>query len=124
MRDAVRRDPAATDVTDVAAREVRVLCPRGHFIANVLVIAVDERGILLRPRGRDKQWFDHDVFNDPNHGFRFDINPAKADPPRLKVRMHCQRPQCGYNGSFDYDTLSVELADAVSAGRPEHRLTN
>jgi hypothetical protein len=122
LRDALDADPAVAGmgVESVAAGEIRLLCPKGHFIANVAVIVLDDRGILLRPRGKDKQHFG-DVFNDPNHGFRVDDSTTSG---RLRVRARCQRGKCSYHGAFDYEALSRELCEAVSAGHLEHRLTN
>jgi hypothetical protein len=111
---------AAMGIKKVTAGEIRLLCPRGHFIANIAVIVLDDRGILLRPRGVDKQHFG-DVYSDPNHGFRHDDSTASG---RLRVRLHCKREKCSYTGAFDYEALGRDLRAAAIAGHAEHRLTN
>ena len=119
-REAIENDPVAAAAADdaVALGEVRVLCPRGHFIANVAVIRLNGTLTLLRPRGKDREHFG-DVFDDPNHGFRFDDRAR-----RLRVRLQCQREKCPYDGSFDYQALGSELQDAAAAGHREHRMTS
>ncbi|WP_319454246.1 MULTISPECIES: hypothetical protein [unclassified Mycobacterium] len=111
----------AMGVEEVRVGEVRVLCPRGHFIANVAVIVLNDRGIVLRPRGTDKDYFG-DVYADPNHGFRFEESTAAG---RLRVRLRCKREKCSYAGAFDFEALGRDLrVAAASAGHAEYRLTN
>lgn len=119
-RAAIEADPLAAALADdtVGLGEVRLLCPRGHFIANVAVIQMNDTLTLLRPRGKGREHFG-DVFNDPNHGFRFDERAQ-----RLRVRLQCIREKCAYDGSFDYQSLGTELLVAATAGHAEHRLTN
>jgi hypothetical protein len=142
LRDALAADPAiaAMGIEKVRAAELRLLCPKGgHFIANVAVIVLDDHMILLRPRGKDKQHFG-DTFNDPNHGFRFDMrvdgwrplpdgsggyrDRAGVGDLKQDVRMHCMNRKCGYNGSFDYNLLSADLVREAMAGHADYRLTN
>lgn len=123
LRSAIESDPAvaAMNLTPVASGEVRLLCPRGHFIANLAVIDFGGARVLLRPRGKDQQHFG-DTFNDPNHGFRFD--GQVTDKLRNRVRLKCIREKCSYDGSFDYETLGLEMRKVVTAGHAEYRLTN
>jgi hypothetical protein len=65
IRDRIRHDP----------QELRLLCPRGHFIAHLaLYVPVAEvqdpstAPIRMHPRGPDKSYFGN--LDDGNHGFR------------------------------------------------------
>jgi hypothetical protein len=132
FQEALEADPGivALGIEAAEAAEIRLLCPRGHFIAYVAVIVFDgeDRRVLLRPRGRDRQHFG-DTYSDPNHGFRFD-DEFFSKNPKLRVRLHCLRPKCDsrrgtpYDGSFDFLALGKELRKAVLAGHAEYRVTN
>lgn len=121
LREALEADPAAPalGIENASATEIRVLCPRGHFIANVAVINLGDRRLLLRPRGKDQQHFG-DTFADPNHGFRFAENAGN----KLRVRLQCLRDKCSYDGSFEHAGLAADLARQVANGHAEYRLTS
>jgi hypothetical protein len=76
-------------------RNVRVLCPSGHFITEVEV-----------------------------HGDHVDDNPNRFTSPtmRLKLRMVCRHKQCGYTGSFSLHGFARDMERVNRAG--EYRLTN
>ncbi len=78
---------------------IRVLCPRGHFIADVDVVA----GNVI-PRGL-------------RHGLSWDYAP---DHNITRVRARC--PRCKYDGSIDYAVLCAEVAQAAAARHAQHRL--
>ena len=79
---------------------IRVLCPKGHFIANV---DINENGHAI-PRGI-------------RHGLTWGY---AADLDLSCIRAHCRR--CGYDGSVDYGVLCREVAHAVASGDAEYRL--
>jgi hypothetical protein len=126
---------------DVRFSWIRLLCPRGHFIANIKVVDIagekrSENYRILRPRGKDGEYASGGD-SDSNHGFRFDDHQLSNDSgdsesawvkhPRLIVRLRCvrgMRGKCSYDGSFGYPELTEELYSAVVAGRSEYRLTN
>jgi hypothetical protein len=141
--EAVQNDPFTMGARVVTADTVRILCPRGHFIVSVVVTTMDSMpGVLIRPRRRDKQYFGGSI-EDENHGFRFDMsggewraNPDGSGgyressydgPVSLRVRMHCMKAKCGYDGSFAYTRLAADLelvARRACSGHAEYRLTN
>lgn len=66
IRDRIRENP----------QEIRVLCPRGHFIAHIALVVHEVKDpatemIWMHPRGPDKQY----VFNigEGAHGFRLEL---------------------------------------------------
>jgi hypothetical protein len=128
VRELIRRDfaqpgPAVPEPGDFASATVRVLCPRGHFVADVTVLAVDTwPGITILPHIEHEHAADHSA-----HGLAYEIPQNwRGDIEQLstRVRVSCNQPRCNYRGSKKEDMLKVELADAVSAGHCEHRLTS
>ena len=121
VRDALQGKPPS---------EIRVLCPRGHFIANVQVtvphqdiLGGDNPAIFIAPRAPEGLSFGHgqtlgDVFDEQDPQFRMYIGKG------WRVAMQCKRAKCGWRGSFDYDGLSFDLAREVIAGHAKYRLTN
>jgi hypothetical protein len=106
----------------IASADVRVLCPKGHFIANVTVLATDTwPGITLLPpieRTADT----------PTHGLSVEElrNWTSGQLDELwdsRIGLRCRKTGCQYQGSFHRDTLAIELTRAALAKRPEHRLT-
>lgn len=127
VAEAIRSDEAVSALTPGAetfsASEIRILCPHGHFIVNAAVIVIDKwPGILLRARGSGKRYFGPNVFEDQTHGFRFDSRMI-GNNAVLRVRMDCKRTKCSYKGSFNYEALAIDLAEAVVARHAEYRLT-
>lgn len=114
IRDLLRSSP----------QEIRVLCPRGHFIAHIgLYVFQSESGpsatdpIRMHPRGPDKQYVGD--LSQGHHGFRMDLNhPTQS----YNVRLECTNRKCRYNGSFEFHTLGVDLAVRALNGHAEYRL--
>jgi hypothetical protein len=88
---------------------LRLLCPRGHFIASVDI--TPDGGIIphwTKPRRNDR--------------VEYGLLWGYAQKQDLScIRARCRR--CGYDGSVDYAVLCAELAATASAGEVEHRLT-
>ena len=109
-----------------ASQEIRVLCPKGHFIAHIgLYVPGAEYGInpetapvRMHPRGPQKQYVGD--FSEGSHGLRMDLGGA---PYSYNVRLRCMNSRCRYSGSFNFITLALELAEQALAGRAEYRLT-
>lgn len=103
-------------------QEIRVLCPRGHFIAHTAVYVQHELGgnppIYVRPRGEGKE-FTGDL-SSGHHGFRMAFHAPSGSP---NVRLECQHKKCSYSGQFNFSKLAVELAAYALSGNHEHRLT-
>lgn len=117
IRDRIRQAP----------QEIRVLCPRGHFIAHVTLVVpgamyadASAAPIWMQPRGLHKQHI-----SDPpgagRHGFRAARNPRSWQS--LNVRLKCTNSRCRYSGSFAMIPLAVDLATAALAGHAEYRMT-
>ena len=79
---------------------MRLLCPKGHFIADM---DINENGHII-PRGL-------------RHGLSWGYAP-KLD--LSCIRAQCRR--CGYDGSVDYGMLCADVAQAVVSGDAEYRL--
>lgn len=125
MRGAKVRPPTAAElalaervVADLGGGhvEIRVLCPRGHYVAHVGIAAAKELGgpapLLMRARGPGKTFdtgFSHD-------GMAYDGIHSQ------NVTMTCRRRSCGYHGQFNSAKLALELAAFALAGNIEHRL--
>ena len=100
-----------------------MLCPRGHFIADVWLEVPDEQDeIAMWPRGPHKRH----AFNQSRGLVRvLDVTahgPTCArqhDAPRWK----CPNTRCGYAANVGYEALALELAAAALAGQSEYRLT-
>jgi hypothetical protein len=117
IRDRIRETP----------QQIRVVCPHGHFIADVWLEVPDgDADVALWPRGPQKQsTFDrHAGF----YGFWMSLaaqrirrkeHPVQA----VSVRLKCTNSRCRYTGKFGYTSLAVELAAAALAGQSEYRLT-
>jgi hypothetical protein len=116
IRDLIRETP----------QEIRVLCPRGHFIAHIGLYVFDDgyedpstAPIRMHPRGPEKQYVGN--LHESNHGFRMALHhPTQS----YNVRLDCTNSRCRYTGSFDFITLAVELAGEALAGHAEYRLTS
>jgi hypothetical protein len=109
-------------------RQIRVLCPRGHFIANVLLGADDEL-THMRPQPSNRAptlTFDEfaarlagDFSADDRRAYHGWVDVYDAGGHR--VRTQCRK--CGYSRRLDARRLAVELAVYALAGHSEHRLT-
>jgi hypothetical protein len=110
IRDRIRLEP----------REIRVLCPRGHFIVHLALHANGPGdGVLMHPRGGPDKSYVGNV-HEGNHGFRMDIDSV---PRTFRVKLHCTRTKCKYLGAFNFDVLAVLLAKVALDGHAEYRLT-
>jgi hypothetical protein len=110
IRDRIRRCP----------KEIRLLCPHGHFIANIALDVPDDEDapILMHARGPDKpSAIDRHA---GSYGFEMSMHPSN---PGRSVKLKCTNSHCTYTGWFGYLPLALELAAAALAGQLEHRLT-
>jgi hypothetical protein len=122
VRDTIRRD-LGPEPGDFASGKVRVLCPRGHFVTNVTVLAVDTwPGITILPRIENEHAVD-----DSAYGFAYEMPQnwlGGIEQLSSRVRVSCKVSMCSYRGSFKEDMLAAELAEAAVARRVEHCLTD
>jgi hypothetical protein len=93
-------------------RQIRVQCPRGHFIADV-EIYVDRQGSMWMTQ---LSAFSRGVWAQ---------EVADTDDPEItdKVRATCASLKCRYEGSFDYERTAIELAVYALGGHSKYRLT-
>lgn len=124
------------------AREIRLLCTRGHYVIDLAVMRLSDGLVLTAPLdGLNEQDF-------PS-GFREFVAAARRRPPRgtpglLKqsenrigvyargeLEIVCPREKkCdprrgrGYKGSFEYYSFSAEVGAAAAQGHAEYQLTN
>jgi len=98
VREVIRRNaelpgPPALDCDDYASAELRVLCPKGHFIADVMVLAIDTWvGITLLPEIAFMP-------TEATHGLCYEEpqNWTDGDVVKLlwgRVRVTCNQPKC------------------------------
>lgn len=103
---------------DYAAAKIRVICPRGHFVADVAVVVADTwPGIALWPR------IEHGI--EPAQGLRYEERQNWSDLNELlvyRVRASRDQAKCNYQGSHNKDRLAVDLAEAAAAGHAVYRL--
>jgi hypothetical protein len=121
VREVIRRDraqpgPTGPEPRDFASAKVLVRCQRRHFVADVMVLAVDTwPGITILPEIGDA--------TEPTHGLRYEMrrNWTSGDPVELlwsRVRASCDQPECKCAVSVHEDTLAAELAEAAVAAAP------
>jgi hypothetical protein len=114
IRDRVRETP----------QQIRVLCPHGHFIADITLDVPDgQADIALWPRGPQKRHsFDRHA---GWYGFWMSLaaQRIRRKEQPVSVRLKCTNSHCAYTGKFGYAPLAVELAAAALAGQSEYRLT-
>lgn len=115
-------------------RQVRVLCPGGHFIADITLYVRDSD----QAAADTFAWAPDDEPPLPPIRMRLQDNrtqhidgAALEQPPGLRppgwagtVTLDCTNRRCTYSGSFRPASLAAELAVAALAGHAEHRLTN
>lgn len=121
----------ADQVTD--ARQIRLLCPRGHFITDLAVVNLGGLVLTSPLAGLNHEGFASELAEIVASA---QLRPPRATPgmirqsddrvgvyDRAEVTVVCPRKKCAYNGSFEYYSFSVEVG--ASADRhAEHRLTN
>lgn len=103
-----------------------MLCPRGHFIADVWLEVPDgEDAIAMWPRGRQKR----SIFDHHAGWYGFWMSIARSNVLRREQHLSdpaqswkCTNSRCHYSGWFRYESLALELAAAALAGRTKHRL--
>ena len=102
-----------------APREIRVLCPKGHFIGHIQLYVPDfgPPHIHMHPRPNKEYVFN---LHEGSHGFRMDTRP----PDSYNVRLHCTNRRCRYTGSFNFTLLGLDLAEKVLSGHTEYQMTN
>jgi hypothetical protein len=107
-------------------REARLLCPKGHYIANVTVgVPVvprrDEAPLWIWPRASNGV-----INGDPSapefyrHGMRIAWD---YEAQSTNVVLGCRNSKCNYRGVRDMFVLAVEVGAAALAGNREHTLT-
>lgn len=100
--------------------DVRVLCPRGHFIANMTLSVIDGS---LAMRGAPS-------------GNKLRRNASQGKPvfsaavhaaPNWNTVLECVNSRCTFSGHYNSQQLALELAHAALrarvAGHAEYRLT-
>lgn len=124
VRQAFQRDLGPPPTTYSAAK-VRVLCSRGHLIANVIALATDTwPGVTLLPEPLPEN-------DSPAWGLAYEIprNWTDGDVDRLlhgRIRAACKR--CKHRPSLSSAALAAQLAETAAdqhvAARPHlvHRL--
>ncbi len=104
------------DAISAEPRQIRVLCPKGHFIANITLSAADGhlamRWLRSRKAVRRKASQQRPVL----YG---DVR-ATVD---TKVLLECGHRGCGYRGTFNHLLLAYQLAATALAGQREYRVT-
>jgi hypothetical protein len=115
LRDAIGEQP----------REIRICCPRGHFIADVELVASGDdtatlvEPILMLPSGPSKAAaLTH---QSGAHGFWALLDPGRHAAGSKTVQLACTHSRCRYRGVFSYVRLAIELASAALAGDREYR---
>ena len=111
IRDRIRETP----------QDIRVLCPRGHFIADMWLEVPDgSDAIAMSPRGPHKRY----VFNRLAgfYGFRMSLAQRRAweQPDDISVTLACTNSRCAYTGKFRYTSLALQLATAALTGQREY----
>ena len=120
--------------------EIRLCCPRGHFIVAVAVGVVsfgDELMLVMAPEvGRHHSWSRRLIGDKPelagNPGFTVNDDPHRPglsrparssshDPFGRTVTLSCRR--CRQKSVRDYQRLAVELVVYALAGHREHKLS-
>lgn len=128
----------AADIAD--ARKVRVLCPRGHHIVDLVVITLRDGLVLTAPLSAlDCAEFAGDLAAladaAPHRAPRGKRGLAKQSGSRIGVHtrgevvLECPRSKCdprrnrAYRGAFDYYSLSADIG-AAAYRHAEYQLTN
>jgi hypothetical protein len=97
-------------------RQIRVLCPRGDFIADITLSVRDDQ--LTMRWGRSGK----DLRRRASHGrpaLYADVHVA-ADK---NVMLACTRGKCRYRGYFNEQSLALKLATEALTGHAEYQLT-
>lgn len=98
-------------------REIRVLCPHGHFIANITLFVRDgQMTTRWGLSGKDMRR------RDSQRGgvFSADVHVSA----NTNTVLECVNGRCNYRGSYNERRLALELAREAVAGRAEHRLAS
>jgi hypothetical protein len=133
MLDAIPVLPDGVDVDAIRSWEVRLLCPRGHFCLNLLVVDLLEGVALLQPLDKDRQPVGVEAIGEI-------VRTGLSRPPRgteewirksgnrvgvyarAEVEVECGNKRCAYSGSFEYFALALEVCAAAADGDREYRL--
>lgn len=108
------------DQIRAAPQQIRMRCPRGHFIADVDVhVPYPTAPIRMHFRGPGRHYgSDRKNQKDRAYGVREYIHSSSGSHV---VRVQC--PKCPYDGKFRYSTLAVQLAVYALEGHAEYSLT-
>lgn len=105
------------------SKEIRVCCPRGHFIVAVSLSPLRYEGelwlMMLPAVGRDSR-FTRRLGVEGIGNPEFEV--VDDDAGRLHVQLACRKCR-RYQPRREYRRLAVELAAAALDGHTEHRLT-
>jgi len=121
IRDRIQQTP----------QDIRMRCPRGHFIADVWLEVPDGQDtIAMWPRGRPQQPYEPVRNLTGWYGFwmslsRSNVRHRGQQPSGLQdaSRWTCQNARCRYSATISCTSLALELAAAALAGQREYRLT-
>lgn len=97
-------------------RQIRVLCPRGDFIANI-TLSVRDGDLAMRLMRTQKSL--RDLASRQQPALYADVHVA-ADKNTMLV---CTRGKCRYRGYFNEQALALKLAGEALAGHAEYQLT-
>lgn len=106
--------------SDPRELELRMLCPRGHFIAWVAVTVHEGMPMLwMYARGPKGEYSAH--FRSSTHGLSLDTQSVDTT---IRVHAKCMNRKCRYSGAMNFYKLTSEVASMCLAGHAEYRLTN
>ena len=133
-------DGVDVDVDAVRSWEVRLLCPRGHFCLNLLVVDLLEGLALLQPLDKDREPVGVDAIGEivrngltrPPRGTKGWVRKSGnriGVYGRAELEVECGNKRCDtrrsrhYSGSFEYFAVANEICSHVkSTGAREYRL--
>lgn len=100
--------------------QIKVLCPRGHFVADMTLYVRD--GQLVTHRARSKYDLRRKAL-EQKPALYGDVHAAT----NWNTMLECVNSQCDYHGYYNSLGLAIELAEAALrarlAGHAEYRLT-
>jgi len=115
--------------------EVRLCCPRGHFIVTVAIVTIVPGGLtaaiplmLVAAVGRDHTFAKRPILIDPSPeqlaqldagNPNFVLGVGRNGNPT--VTLSCRRCH-HWNPVYDYQRLAVHVAMSALAGHEEHRI--
>ena len=131
-----RAGDLAEQVAD--ARKVRLRCPRGHLIINLVVVKLSDGLVLTCPLNGLSESDFAEGLSDTVAGAR--LRPPRGTPGMIRqsddrigvytrgeLVISCPRAKCSYSGSFEYYSFSADVgasAERASNRHAEHWLTD